>query len=56
MSPDKDKESHHHGTLLQLFTNDTVKDMKKDKNVISPLCFNRLEIEQIEDKDLMDEI
>jgi len=54
--PEKELESYHHGTLLQLFTNDTIKDMKENKNDIYPLCFKTLEVEQNKDKDLMAEI
>ena len=43
--PDKQQESFHHGTLLQLLTNDTVKDITENRNTVALCCSTCIKIE-----------
>ena len=50
------EESHHHGTLLQLFTGDTIKDMTDNKNTVYPLKLSYIETVQNTNTDLMQKV
>ena len=51
--PSSDQESFHHGTLLQLFTGDTIKKMSDNRAEVYPLKLSTIETKQNKDKDLM---
>ena len=53
MDPSSEQESFHHGTLLQLFTGDTIKKMSDNCAEVYPLKLSTIETEQNKDKDLM---
>jgi len=51
--PSTSEESHHHGTLLQLFTGDTIKDMRENRTKIYPLRLRDIDKAQQNDTDLL---
>jgi len=53
---DKVEESNHHGTLLQLFTGDTIKDMKENVDTIYPLRLKNIDKAQKNDQSLLNEL
>jgi hypothetical protein len=49
-------DSYHHGTLLQLFTGDTIKDIKENVDTVYPLRLKHIEKAQNKDATLRKEL
>ena len=56
LQPKTVNESNHHGTLLQLFTGDTIKDVAENKDTVYPLKLKDINKAQQNDTKLMQEL